>query len=147
VPGFGVRPDVEPGAVGQSAGVDRVLIVDDNVSFRTVARVLLEAGGFLVAGEAGTVADAVRCAAATGPDVVLLDIGLPDGDGISACADLRAAAPAALIVFCSVRDEEQYGDAVARSPAVAFLTKSRLSAAALAAIVARARHGQRDDRR
>jgi DNA-binding response OmpR family regulator len=67
--------------VGQSAGVDRVLIVDDNVSFRTVARVLLEAGGFHVTGEAGTVSDAVRRAGATRPDVVLLDIGLPELDG------------------------------------------------------------------
>jgi DNA-binding NarL/FixJ family response regulator len=127
--------------------VDRVLIVDDNVSFRDVARALLEAGGFLVAGEAGSVAEAVRFAAATGPDVVLLDIGLPDGDGISACADLRAAAPLAVIVLCSVRAEEQYGDAVGRSSAAGFLTKSRLSAEALAGIVARARRGQRDDRR
>jgi hypothetical protein len=48
-------------------------------------------------------------------------------------------------VLCSVRGVEQYGDAIARSPAVGFFSKSQLSAAALAAILVR--RGQRDDRR
>ena len=117
--------------------VDGVLIVDDNASFRAVARALLEkAGGFRVVGEAGSVAEALTRAASTRPDVVLLDIGLPDRDGVSACADLQAAAPTAAIVFCSVRGADQYADAVRRSPAVGYLPKSQLSAESLAAILA-----------
>jgi DNA-binding NarL/FixJ family response regulator len=122
--------------------VDSVLIVDDNASFRAIARALLEAGGFRVVGEADSIAAALASAAAIRPDVVLLDIGLPDGDGVSACADVQAVVPMAAIVFCSVRGIDQYGEAVARSPAVGFLTKSQLSAEALAGIVA----GQRDRR-
>jgi DNA-binding NarL/FixJ family response regulator len=122
--------------------VDSVLIVDDNASFRAVARALLQAGGFRVIGEADSIAAALTSAAVTRPDVVLLDIGLPDRDGVSACADVQAVFPAAAIVFCSVRGADQYGDAVARSPAVGFLPKSQLSAEALASIVA----GQRDRR-
>lgn len=125
--------------------VDSVLIVDDNGSFRALARVLLEAGGFRVVGEADSIAAALASAEAARPDVVLLDIGLPDRDGVSACADVQAVFPAAAIVFCSVRGLDQYGDAVARSPAVGFLTKSQLSAEALARIVAGAA-GQRDRR-
>ncbi len=117
--------------------VDDVLIVDDNASFRAVARALLEqAGRFTVVGEAGSIAAALRSAATTRPDVVLLDIGLPDGDGISACAELQAVVPRAAIVFCSVREAGQYEDAVRRSPAVGFLPKSQLSAEALAAVLA-----------
>jgi DNA-binding NarL/FixJ family response regulator len=122
--------------------VDSVLIVDDNPSFRAVARALLEAGGFRVVGEADSIAGALTSAAVIRPDVVLLDIGLPDRDGVSACADVQAVVPTAAIVFCSVRGADQYGDAVARSPAVGFLSKSQLSAEALASIVA----GQRDRR-
>ncbi|GHH41538.1 response regulator [Lentzea cavernae] len=123
--------------------VDDVLIVDDNASFRAVARALLEQGRFRVVGEAGSIAAALTTAAATGPDVVLLDIGLPDRDGISACADLQAAVPRAAIVFCSVREAGQYEDAVRRSPAVGFLSKSQLSAEALATVLAE-RTDQRD---
>lgn len=125
--------------------VDSVLIVDDNASFRVVAKALLEAGGFRVVGEADSIAAALASAAVIRPDMVLLDIGLPDRDGVSACVDVQAVVPMAAIVFCSVRDAGQYGEAVARSPAVGFLTKSQLSAEALAGIVAGAT-GQRDRR-
>lgn len=115
--------------------VDGVLIVDDNASFRAVARALLEKE-FRVVGEAGSVAEALERAAVARPDVVLLDIGLPDGDGVSACADLQAVVSGAAIVFCSVRGADQYAEAVEGSAAIGFLPKSQLSAAALAAILA-----------
>ncbi len=113
-----------------------VLIVDDNASFRAAVRAVLETGGYTVAGEAGSGAAAVTLAARVRPDVVLLDIGLPDIDGFTVCRDLRVAVPAAVIVLCSVRDADQYGEAIARSPASGFLPKSRLSAAELSRIVA-----------
>jgi CheY-like chemotaxis protein len=113
----------------------RVLIVDDNAPFRAVACALLENGGFVVAGTAGSGAAAIEQAATVHPDVVLLDIGLPDMDGFSVCRQLHATIPGASVVFCSVRDAEHYGDAIARSPAVGFLAKSRLSAAGLLAML------------
>jgi DNA-binding NarL/FixJ family response regulator len=111
----------------------RVLIVDDNAPFRAAARALLENGGFVVAGLAESGAAAIEQAGAVHPDVVLLDIGLPDMDGFSVCRELRAAHPNAAVVFCSVRDAEHYGDAIARSSAVGFLAKSHLTAAGLLA--------------
>jgi DNA-binding NarL/FixJ family response regulator len=116
--------------------VGSVLIVDDNSAFRAVARALLESGGYRVVGEAGSAATAVTAITATRPDVVLLDICLPDRDGFTACRDLHAAAPTAVIVFCSVRSADEYGNLVSRSSAAGFLAKSQLSATALAAIVA-----------
>jgi DNA-binding NarL/FixJ family response regulator len=114
----------------------RVLIVDDNAPFRAAAHALLEAGGFQVAGHAAAGAAAVAASVAVRPDVVLLDIGLPDMDGFTVCGRLRAVLPDVVVVLCSVRDADSYGDAVARSAAVGFLPKSQLSAERLAGILA-----------
>jgi DNA-binding NarL/FixJ family response regulator len=116
--------------------VGSVLIVDDNAAFRSAARAVLEAGGYHVVAEAGTGAAAVSVAALTRPDVVLLDIGLPDQDGFTTCRQVRTASPVSVIVLCSIREAEAYGDAVAQSPAAGFLPKTQLSATELARIVA-----------
>jgi DNA-binding NarL/FixJ family response regulator len=116
----------------------RVLIVDDNAPFRVAARALLEAGGFQVAGDAVDGASAVTETAAVRPDVVLLDIGLPDMDGFTVCGKLTAVLPHVVVVLCSVRDAESYGDAISRSAAAGFLLKSQLSAQRLAGILASA---------
>jgi DNA-binding NarL/FixJ family response regulator len=113
----------------------RVLIVDDNAPFRAAAHALLEAGGFQIAGHAAAGAAAVAESVAVRPDVVLLDIGLPDVDGFTVCRRLRAVLPDVVVVLCSVRDADCYGDAVARSAAVGFLPKSQLSAERLAAML------------
>jgi DNA-binding NarL/FixJ family response regulator len=115
--------------------VGRVLIVDDNAPFRSVARALLESGGYRVVGDAATGAEALAAVHRLGVDVVLLDIGLPDMDGFSVCTALSRTAPEVVVVFCSVRDADQYGDAVALSCAAGFLPKSALSAAALTAVL------------
>ncbi|WP_131745837.1 response regulator transcription factor [Frankia sp. Cppng1_Ct_nod] len=117
--------------------VGRVFIVDDSAPFRTVARALLESGGYRVVGDAATGAEALAGVPEADPDIVLLDVALPDMDGFSVCRALHRTAPGATVVFCSVRDAEHYGDAVERSSAAGFLPKSTLSAAALALIVAR----------
>lgn len=118
-----------------------VLIVDDNAAFRDVARELLESGGYRVVGEAETAAAAIAVAAVVRPDVVLLDIGLPDRDGFTVCRELHATLPATRIVFCSVRSAGEYREAVARSAATGFLAKSQLSGLTLAAVLA----GQGED--
>jgi DNA-binding NarL/FixJ family response regulator len=112
-----------------------VLIVDDNAAFRSVARAVLEAGGYRVMAEVGTGAAAVLAAPRYRPDVVLLDIGLPDQDGFVTCRQLHEAHPGLVVVLCSIRDAEEYGDAIARSSAAGFLPKHQLSAEELTRIV------------
>jgi len=88
-----------------TASVIRVLIVDDHPMVREGLRSMLGAEGVEVVGEAATVADAVRMAERAGPDVVLLDIGLPDADGLTALAEIRARAPKASILIVTMHDE------------------------------------------
>ncbi len=72
----------------------RVLLVDDHTMVRVGLRELLaEAPDIAIAGEAATVAEAMAEAARLQPDVVLLDYKLPDGDGVQACARLKAGHP------------------------------------------------------
>ncbi|MDN3028854.1 response regulator [Streptomyces sp. S.PB5] len=120
-----------------------VLIIDDDPGFRAVARALLEADGDFAAAEAGSGAEALAAVVTQPPDAVLLDIGLSDGedgdgfeDGFAVCRALHGVAPATAVVLCSAREAELYGERIARSPAVGFLAKERLSAAALTRLVA-----------
>ena len=113
----------------------RVLIVDDHAEFRTLARAVLEAGGFVVAGEAADAAGALREIARTRPDVVLLDVQLPDRSGFDVARELEGPGHP-LVVMTSSRDEGDFGTRLARSGARGFIAKSRLSGHALAALVA-----------
>jgi DNA-binding NarL/FixJ family response regulator len=113
-----------------------LLLVDDHEPFRRAAREELEHGGFEVVGEAGDCAAVVPMATALRPDVVLLDIRLPDGDGVTVAADLAAALPEATVVLTSSMPA---ADAMERLSAAAssapYLPKAGLSAAALHNIV------------
>lgn len=112
-----------------------VLIVDDHPEFRRSARRLLESEGFVVAGDAATAAEAVRKVTELQPDVVLLDIQLPDRDGFWV-ADALATLPAApQVVLISSRAATAFGDRLATAPARGFIAKGALSGAALAALV------------
>jgi CheY-like chemotaxis protein len=73
--------------------MNRIVIVDDHPAFRAWARAVLAADGFRVAGEAADAASAVAEVRAVRPDVVLLDVQLPDGDGFEVAEALRAARP------------------------------------------------------
>lgn len=110
----------------------RVLIVDDHAPFRAVARVMLESGGFEVVGEATSGEQALSAAAMLDPDVVLLDVQLPDTDGFVVSQALRRAADGPCVVLCSIRDAGAYGSRVADSGAAGFVEKSQLSAAVVA---------------
>lgn len=78
----------------------RLLIVDDHEVLRMGLRTLFsETGGFQVVGEAGTMATAVTEAARLKPNVVLMDVRLPDGSGIEACREIRAARPETHVLF------------------------------------------------
>jgi DNA-binding NarL/FixJ family response regulator len=113
----------------------RVLIVDDHPSFRRFARRLLQAAGCSVVDEAEDGASARAAVRALRPDVVLLDVLLPDTTGFE-LAELLAADPAGpVVVLTSSRSASDYRAALARSSARAFIAKSELTVARLAALV------------
>jgi DNA-binding NarL/FixJ family response regulator len=113
-----------------------VLIVDDHPSFRFSARALLEAEGFEVVGEAATAASALAMAGTLRPDVVLLDVQLPDGSGFDVCATLVASnGRAPEVVLVSSRDASDYGDLIAASGARGFVPKAELSGEAVAGLL------------
>jgi DNA-binding NarL/FixJ family response regulator len=109
----------------------RILIVDDHPAFRASARRMLEAGGFEVVGEADDAASARRAVAELAPDGVLLDVQLPDGDGIALASELTENGSAPAIVLCSSRDADELGTALDGCGARGFLTKDELSAPAV----------------
>jgi DNA-binding NarL/FixJ family response regulator len=113
-----------------------VLIVDDHPSFRAVARSVLETDGFAVIGTASDGESGVAATLRLAPDVVLLDVELPDIDGFEVAARLRRAGSAAAIVLASSRDGADFGSLVAESGARGFIAKAELSGDAIRALVA-----------
>lgn len=89
-------------------GTIRVLVVDDHVLFREGLRALFEfCDDIDVVAEAGDASSAVECAAAVRPDVVLMDVRLPDGSGAVACRDICAQLPdAAVLMLTAYSDED-----------------------------------------
>jgi DNA-binding NarL/FixJ family response regulator len=112
-----------------------VLIVDDHPTFRATARLLLESEGFTVVGEAQDGESALRAARELRPDLVLLDVQLPDVDGFEVAARLTANGSACAVVLVSSRDSSDFGSLVTRSGARGFIAKDELSGAALAALL------------
>lgn len=113
----------------------RVLIVDDYAPFRARAKALLEAEGFRVVGEAATAGEAVAAAERNRPDLVLLDVHLPDSDGFDAAERLTSAARGVNVVLVSSRDYSNFAALVQRSGARGFLPKAELSGARLAQLL------------
>src|SRR6185437_12776231 len=114
--------------------VKRVLIVDDHLPFRAVARELLERAGYVVSGEAADAAQALDAIASDAPDAVLLDVQLPDRDGFMVAAEI-AGANGPAVVLVSSREADDYGQRVEACGARGFISKSKLSAAAFAALL------------
>ena len=112
-----------------------LLIVDDHPGFRSLARRLLEAGGFEVVGEAAGGLEAVAVARELRPDVVLLDIQLPGIDGFEVAARLGDGEVGPAVVLISTRDRADYGERVERCGARGFIPKAELSGAALQAFL------------
>jgi DNA-binding NarL/FixJ family response regulator len=110
-----------------------VLIVDDHPSFRASARMLLESEGYDVVGEAADGAGALLEVERLSPDVVLLDVGLPDLDGFEVTTRLAGDGPA--VVLTSSREGCDYGTLAEGSGARGFITKSELSGSALRALL------------
>jgi DNA-binding NarL/FixJ family response regulator len=109
----------------------RVLIVDDHASFRSIARRLLVDDGFAVVGEAADGASAIDAARELRPDLVLLDIGLPDLDGFAVAAVLAAEAAPPAVVLVSSRSRADYGARIAEGAVLGFIAKAELSGGAV----------------
>ena len=112
-----------------------VLIVDDHASFRASARLLLETEGFDVVGEAENGAAALRAVRELQPELVLLDVHLPDVDGFDVAARLTGMDPHPQVVLTSSRDGSDFGPLVARSGARGFVPKGELSGELIAALI------------
>jgi DNA-binding NarL/FixJ family response regulator len=117
-------------------GVTSVLIVDDHPSFRASARAILEAEGFDVIGEVDDGASAITAARTLEPDVVLLDVQLPDATGFDVCEQLCASGSRPSIVLVSTRDATDYDDLIRESHARGFISKADLSGEAVRELLA-----------
>ena len=104
-----------------------VLIVDDDEGFRRLAVRVLAASGFDVVGEAGTCAAAVSAARHCRPATALVDVNLPDGDGIGLSRVLAALPWAPRVVLISGDADAGRAARIARTGAVGFLTKDELA--------------------
>jgi DNA-binding NarL/FixJ family response regulator len=104
-----------------------ILIVDDHAGFRTSARKLLEADGFVVVGEAANGGEAVALTQELRPAVVLLDVQLPDTDGFDVAERLAALAEPPEVILTSSRDSADYGSLIGTAAARAFVAKAELS--------------------
>lgn len=112
-----------------------VLIVDDHPGFRAAARTLLEADGFEVIAEAEDAESATVLAAEVKPDLVLLDVQLPDIDGFEVARRLTQTSHPPVVILVSTRDRDDYGHEVERTPARGFIGKAELSGARIAALL------------
>ena len=112
----------------------RILIVDDDAAFRAAARHVLAGQGLVVVGEAVTLGEGRRGVAALRPDAVLLDVGLPDGNGVHLAAELTAA-PAPPRVLLTSTDASAVTRGLLARCGARFVAKADLPAADLVALL------------
>ena len=109
----------------------RLVIVDDHPSFRAAASALLASDGFEVIGQATDGHSAIAAAGSAHPDVLLVDVGLPDVDGFSVAAEITSWPEHPVVVLTSSREACDFGSLVESCGALGFVPKSELSGAAL----------------
>jgi DNA-binding NarL/FixJ family response regulator len=113
----------------------RVLIVDDHESFRRLAARMLAEAGFAVVGEAVDAASALKATARLAPDVVLLDVVLPDSSGLAVAAQLAATPAPPRVILTSSRSRSDFGHSFAWPAGCRFVPKHELSGAGLTALL------------
>ena len=135
-PPAGIRdiPVAIASAKRHDARMATVLIVDDHETFRSFAKDLLQSDGFEVVAEAEDGASGIELATQLRPDLVLLDVQLPDLTGFEVAQRLTAAG-VRTIVLISSRDAASYGDQIESSGAVGFVPKAELSGDAVRALL------------
>ena len=142
-----------------------VFLLDDHEVVRDGLRALLEAAGFTVVGEASTAAEALRRIPATRPRVAVLDVELPDGDGVSVCRDVRASLPDTQVLMLTSHDDDEALFASIMAGASGYVLKqvrgndlvdgvrrvaagqSLLDPSVTAAVLERLRRGPEEDKR
>lgn len=113
-----------------------ILIADDHAGFRTSARALLESSGYVVVGEAETGAQAISETARLSPDVLLLDVQLPDADGIAIAQRILELPAGPLVILTSGRTRSDIGGRLDRAGACGFIHKPDLSRSAIEGLLA-----------
>jgi DNA-binding NarL/FixJ family response regulator len=114
-----------------------LVVVDDHAWFREVVEERLAAAGWRIVGEAATGAAAIDLVARLAPDIVLLDVMLPDMDGFAVADRLAAAGSASAVVLTSGHERGDFAGRVRAAPVRGFLPKEMISGPALAALLAR----------
>jgi len=112
-----------------------IVIVDDHAGFRRMARRMLDDAGFEVVGEAVDGESAMAMVARLKPEMVLLDIQLPDRDGFAVARLLQEAGTGATVILTSSRSASDYGSRLAHSSARGFIPKAELSGPALVSLL------------
>jgi len=113
-----------------------VLLVDDHTSFRSLAAPILDAEGFEVVGEARDGESALEAAVRLRPDLVLLDVQLPDIDGFEVARRLSRKTDHPPVILTSSRSASDYGASIDQSAALGFIPKDELSGAAVSELLA-----------
>jgi DNA-binding NarL/FixJ family response regulator len=112
-----------------------VLVVDDDPAFRGLAVRMLASVGFAVVGQAGTVAEATSAADELRPDAALVDVGLPDGDGVALARTIAALPWRPRVVLTSSDRDATTCDGARSAGAVAFIPKDDLPDGSLARLL------------
>lgn len=115
--------------------MERVLIVDDQPTFRALAKRLLAGAGFAVVGEAADAAEALLAVERLNPDVVLLDVVLPDRPGLYVARELATLHGGPRVVLISSRSRSDFGDSFEWPARCSFLPKHELTPARLIEIL------------
>lgn len=108
-----------------------VLLVDDHAAFRALARGLINAAGYVVVAEASNGAAALRAATQYRPDIVVLDIRLPDMSGLDVARRLTSGPDATVVILISSGDSQEYAHVALESGARGFIAKADLTPATL----------------
>ncbi|HSR20422.1 MAG TPA: response regulator transcription factor [Anaerolineales bacterium] len=102
----------------------RLLLVDDHAVIRSGLKMLLSAEGDVeIVGEAGTAAEAIEIAGRTAPDVILMDIGLPDVSGIDATREIKKRFPQVAVVALTIHEDEEYFFKMLEAGAAGYVPK------------------------
>ena len=112
-----------------------VLLVDDHAGFRAQARTLLAAAGFDVVAEADDASAALVAARTFRPEVVLLDVQLPDGNGFDVARAILDGDDPPVVILISSREASDYGARIGRSGVRGFISKAELSGSAIKALL------------